>query len=290
MTAADRTPARPDVIRSLVESLAEQAQSTGSLTSAHVARILGDAGVSTAQGKKILQGLSATGVTVIVDGSADTRPPRRAKVAAARSATTPASKAATAKAPGEPAEPAKKAPARKAADAAGKPAAKTAAKKAPAKKAGAKGEAAPAAAGEPGKEGLAVDEPIVITEAEEEEDFSWDDEDEESEALKQARRDAELTASADSVRAYLKQIGKVPLLNAEQEVELAKRIEAGLYAAERLPPPRRAGRSSRRRCGATCAGSPGTASGPRTTCSRRTCAWWCRWPSATPVAAWRSWT
>ncbi|HEX5595238.1 MAG TPA: RNA polymerase sigma factor, partial [Micromonosporaceae bacterium] len=42
------------------------------------------------------------------------------------------------------------------------------------------------------------------------------------------------TASADSVRAYLKQIGKVPLLNAEQEVELAKRIEAGLYAVERL--------------------------------------------------------
>jgi RNA polymerase primary sigma factor len=34
--------------------------------------------------------------------------------------------------------------------------------------------------------------------------------------------------------AYLKQIGKVALLNAEQEVELAKRIEAGLYAAERL--------------------------------------------------------
>jgi RNA polymerase primary sigma factor len=63
-------------------------------------------------------------------------------------------------------------------------------------------------------------------------DFEWDDE--ESEALKQARRDAELTASADSVRAYLKQIGKVPLLNAEQEVELAKRIEAGLYASERI--------------------------------------------------------
>ncbi len=33
---------------------------------------------------------------------------------------------------------------------------------------------------------------------------------------------------------YLKQIGKVPLLNAEQEVELAKRIEAGLFAEERL--------------------------------------------------------
>ncbi|WP_279587071.1 RNA polymerase sigma factor [Amycolatopsis arida] len=63
-------------------------------------------------------------------------------------------------------------------------------------------------------------------------DFVWDEE--ESEALRQARKDAELTASADSVRAYLKQIGKVALLNAEEEVELAKRIEAGLYAADRL--------------------------------------------------------
>ena len=63
-------------------------------------------------------------------------------------------------------------------------------------------------------------------------DFVWDEE--ESEALRQARKDAELTASADSVRAYLKQIGKVALLNAEEEVELAKRIEAGLYAVERM--------------------------------------------------------
>ncbi|MGC4896462.1 RNA polymerase sigma factor [Micromonospora sp. DT31] len=89
-------------------------------------------------------------------------------------------------------------------------------------------------------EDVVVEEPAELTKAAEadaassatDNDFEWDDE--ESEALKQARRDAELTASADSVRAYLKQIGKVPLLNAEQEVELAKRIEAGLYAAERL--------------------------------------------------------
>jgi RNA polymerase primary sigma factor len=64
-------------------------------------------------------------------------------------------------------------------------------------------------------------------------EFAWEDE-EESEALRQARKDAEMTASADSVRAYLKQIGKVALLNAEEEVDLAKRIEAGLYGAERL--------------------------------------------------------
>src|SRR5699024_3284937 len=59
-------------------------------------------------------------------------------------------------------------------------------------------------------------------------DFVWDED--ESEALRQARKDAELTASADSVRAYLKQIGKVARLDAEEEVELAKRIEAGLYS------------------------------------------------------------
>lgn len=41
-------------------------------------------------------------------------------------------------------------------------------------------------------------------------------------------------ATADPVKDYLKQIGKVALLNAEQEVELAKRIEAGLYADEKL--------------------------------------------------------
>lgn len=73
----------------------------------------------------------------------------------------------------------------------------------------------------------------VEDEDEEGDDASVWDEDE-SAALRQARKDAELTASADSVRAYLKQIGKVALLNAEQEVSLAKRIEAGLYATYRM--------------------------------------------------------
>ena len=78
-------------------------------------------------------------------------------------------------------------------------------------------------------EAAAADEPTAAESSE----FEWDDE-EESEALRQARKDAELTASADSVRAYLKQIGKVALLNAEEGVDLAERIEAGLYGAERL--------------------------------------------------------
>jgi RNA polymerase primary sigma factor len=90
-------------------------------------------------------------------------------------------------------------------------------------------------------EELTVETEDVEAEVGKGDEFVWDEE--ESEALRQARKDAELTASADSVRAYLKQIGKVALLNAEEEVELAKRIEAGLYAAERV---RKAEESSER--------------------------------------------
>jgi RNA polymerase primary sigma factor len=49
-----------------------------------------------------------------------------------------------------------------------------------------------------------------------------------------AARVAAASASADPVKDYLKQIGRVPLLNARQEVDLAKRIEAGLFAEEKL--------------------------------------------------------
>jgi len=154
----------------------------------------------------------------------------------------------------------KKAPAKKAA-AKKAPAKKAAAKKAPAKKATKKSAAkkATAKAGDPDAmdddieegdigdlevpEGDLTEETVEEVTVEEDDDtpepsekdkasgdFVWDEE--ESEALRQARKDAELTASADSVRAYLKQIGKVALLNAEEEVELAKRIEAGLYATQ----------------------------------------------------------
>jgi RNA polymerase primary sigma factor len=49
-----------------------------------------------------------------------------------------------------------------------------------------------------------------------------------------AARVAAAGATADPVKDYLRQIGKVPLLTARQEVELARRIEAGLFAEEKL--------------------------------------------------------
>jgi RNA polymerase primary sigma factor len=172
---------------------------------------------STSRSSRSIPATSATKRTA----TATVRPAGRA--AAKGSASKPAAKAA---------KPAAKAPA-KSAEPKGD-AAKTS-RKATTKKAEAATEEAPVA---PEELEVAVEEPdaeVVAVEDVEEEgaEFTWDDE-EESEALRQARKDAEMTASADSVRAYLKQIGKVALLNAEEEVDLAKRIEAGLYAAERL--------------------------------------------------------
>jgi RNA polymerase primary sigma factor len=83
--------------------------------------------------------------------------------------------------------------------------------------AGAAGAVAPAEGKAPGEAG---DDEIFV--------FGDDDDD------LPAAQVAVAGATADPVKDYLKQIGKVPLLNAEQEVELAKRIEAGLFAEEKL--------------------------------------------------------
>ena len=163
----------------------------------------------------------------------------RAVPAAARSAATTSARVTE--------SPAKKAPAKKAAakKSADKPAAKKAATK---KTAGAKGEevveVAVDAAGnvvDPKAKGKLedVDESEFQPEAEktlekeltEDEGFVISEADEADEPEQQV---LVAGATADPVKDYLKQIGKVPLLNAEQEVELAKRIEAGLFAEEQL--------------------------------------------------------
>jgi len=73
----------------------------------------------------------------------------------------------------------------------------------------------------------------AAAEESEDEAFVYGDDDEDLPAAQVAVAGA----TSDPVKDYLKQIGKVPLLNAEQEVELAKRIEAGLFAEEKLGDP-----------------------------------------------------
>jgi len=265
LLVTDARPTGTDV-NSLTDSLLSLArESNGQLTSATVAQVLESAQISPAEGKKVLRALAEADVTVVVDGSSSTRK----RVPAARTATS--SRTTTAKAAKKAAvkkTTVKKAAVPAAADTDGDDdaakAVKKAAKKTTAKKAVKKAAPGkPAEGEEPDEADLAAANEDALAEAaaaapakkatrkkaakkatrgkskkdgedgdEEGDGFEWDEED--SEALKQARKDAEMTASADSVRAYLKQIGKVPLLNAAQEVELAKRIEAGLYAVERI--------------------------------------------------------
>ncbi len=170
------------------------------------------------------------------------------KPAAKATAAKPAAKAAKA-APAK-ATTTKKAAAAAAGDAA--PAAKKTAAKTTAKtatKAAAKGQAGDESAAATDDEAIDA-EPTDVVESEledvvVEDDADDDKKDEESEGAGFVLRDDDeddapvqqvvtAGATADPVKDYLKQIGKVALLNAEQEVELAKRIEAGLFAEERL--------------------------------------------------------
>jgi len=102
----------------------------------------------------------------------------------------------------------------------------------------------------------------IVAEAQEAVDLTADDDDEAESAKPQLPSDLivisdddddipvqNLTvsgATADPVKDYLKQIGKVALLNAELEVELAKRIEAGLFAEEKLATAKKLSPSERR--------------------------------------------
>jgi RNA polymerase primary sigma factor len=255
-----------DPTRDLAEHLVSRGRHQGFLRANDISRAFEEAGLPASHGKRVLRTLSDSGVTVMLDApSAPSGRGKSARTAAAaapsrstvtkstRPSTRPGSEPTRSRAAAQEGAALQAVPDPATAEApAGKTAQATTA--APAKRKRKTAAAAPAAAPAPGApatppadgeepaEGaLAIDEPTELTaagpaavEEADAEDFTWDEEDEESEALRQARKDAELTASADSVRAYLKQIGKVALLNAEEEVDLAKRIEAGLYAAERL--------------------------------------------------------
>ncbi|MEZ5186155.1 MAG: RNA polymerase sigma factor [Candidatus Nanopelagicales bacterium] len=157
-------------------------------------------------------------------------------------AKTPAKKSAAKRAPAKkPAATAKKAAAAKNGPATKKaPAKKASPRKSAAKKTAAKTVAADGVTEEELNDAAALEQDLEselkkdLKEVEEEKGaatFTLSDTDESDEPVAQV---TQAGATADPVKDYLKQIGKVPLLNAEQEVELAKRIEAGLFAEEKL--------------------------------------------------------
>ncbi|MEU6608906.1 RNA polymerase sigma factor [Streptomyces shenzhenensis] len=235
-----------------VMALIERGKAEGQIAGDDVRRAFEADQIPATQWKNVLRSLNQIleeeGVTLMVSAAEPKRtrksvaaksPAKRTatKTVAAKTVTTTRKATATTAAPAvsaesvatDPAEevaPAKKAAAKKATTK------KTVAKKAVAKKTAAKKTTAK-------KDDAELLEEEVLEDAKGAEEpegaesagFVLSDEDEDDAPAQQV---AAAGATADPVKDYLKQIGKVPLLNAEQEVELAKRIEAGLFAEDKL--------------------------------------------------------
>ncbi|NEB80250.1 RNA polymerase sigma factor [Streptomyces sp. SID14478] len=250
MSASTSRTLPPEIAESVsVMALIERGKADGQIAGDDVRRAFEADQIPATQWKNVLRSLNQIleeeGVTLMVSAAEPKRPRKSvaAKSPVKRTATkTVAAKTVTAKkvaataAPepvvtedvAEEVEPAKKAVAKK-----------TVAKKAVAKKAVAKKTAAKKTGGKKDDE-LLEDEASEETpaaaakegeETPEGQGFVLSDDDEDDAPAQQV---AAAGATADPVKDYLKQIGKVPLLNAEQEVELAKRIEAGLFAEDKL--------------------------------------------------------
>ncbi|MEU9402866.1 RNA polymerase sigma factor [Streptomyces sp. SID4985] len=248
MSASTSRTLPPEIAESVsVMALIERGKAEGQIAGDDVRRAFEADQIPATQWKNVLRSLNQIleeeGVTLMVSAAEPKRtrksvaaksPAKRTttKTVAAKTVTTRKATASTT-APGasasdddEDATPAKKAAAKKTT------AKKTAAKKTTAKKTAAKKTAAKKDDGE-----LLEDEVVEETKSGDEPEgteaagFVLSDEDEDDAPAQQV---AAAGATADPVKDYLKQIGKVPLLNAEQEVELAKRIEAGLFAEDKL--------------------------------------------------------
>ncbi|MBK3576721.1 RNA polymerase sigma factor [Streptomyces sp. MBT65] len=243
----------PEIAESVsVMALIERGKAEGQIAGDDVRRAFEADQIPATQWKNVLRSLNQIleeeGVTLMVSAAEPkrTRKSVAAKSPAKRTATktvaakTVTAKKATATATATPAAPVADAPAE---DDAQKVAAK---KAAPAKKAVAKKVAAKKTTAAAKKTSAKKDDAELVDEEATEETpgktgdepegaesagFVLSDEDEDDAPAQQV---AAAGATADPVKDYLKQIGKVPLLNAEQEVELAKRIEAGLFAEDKL--------------------------------------------------------
>ena len=263
MSSNPRKPVPAEVLsHPAVVALIEGGAPSGTVTPDAVRQASEEASVQPRHLKGLMAHLSGLGISVDL-------PPSGTRVVAAKATRRTATASTTAKPAAKKTSAAKsttkaatKAPATKRAAAAtsakktatkttAKPAAKKApAKKAPAKKAAPKTtakaaavveEMVPPAVGPDGKKILPdiPDEQFekdvkvdpTIEEDEKQATFVVSDADDSGEPEQQVMVAG---ATADPVKDYLKQIGKVPLLNAEMEVELAKRIEAGLFSEEKL--------------------------------------------------------
>jgi len=263
-----QTPALPaDIDHPAVIALFEQGRASGTVDSVVLKTALEEAKISMAKQKAVLKALGAEGIEIVLDEV------HAAQAVATTTGRKSAAKKSTAKKTATKTAAAKKTTAAKTTTAKKAAVKKTAAKKAveaetdaeldenvtadeaseaPAKKAAAKKTTAKkASAGEPDEvvaEDVEIDD-VVVTDVEagaEEVDEAkkpaGEAEDEKGgfvlrpgdEDDAPAQQVVTAGATADPVKDYLKQIGKVALLNAEQEVELAKRIEAGLFAEQKL--------------------------------------------------------
>ena len=247
-TALVEAEVEPKRMKAVLRSLEEQGISI-TLDTAHATRAVAATSSTRRTASASTKKAAVKKTAVKKAPAAGEEVPAAAKKAAVKTAAAPAKKTAakkattTAEASAAAAAPAKKAATKK-----------TAAKKTAAGKAGPDTESAEGAA--PEDEEADVEptdvveselEEVVIEDetedvegtataakpetTEEEGGFVLRDDDEDDAPVQQV---VTAGATADPVKDYLKQIGKVALLNAEQEVELAKRIEAGLFAEEKL--------------------------------------------------------
>ncbi|MFI8965275.1 RNA polymerase sigma factor [Streptomyces sp. NPDC053493] len=254
MSASTSRTLPPEIAESeSVMALIERGKADGQIAGDDVRRAFEADQIPPTQWKNVLRSLNQIleeeGVTLMVSAAESPKRARKSvaakspakrtatKTVTARTTVTKTVSAATAAPAAESADPAEEAgaPAKKAA------AKKTVAKKTAAKKTVAKKTAAKKTTAKKDDEELLEAEDLLEDvapgkgdeeEAEgESKGFVLSDEDEDDAPAQQV---AVAGATADPVKDYLKQIGKVPLLNAEQEVELAKRIEAGLFAEDKL--------------------------------------------------------
>ncbi|MFE9353526.1 RNA polymerase sigma factor [Streptomyces olivaceoviridis] len=252
MSASTSRTLPPEIAESVsVMALIERGKAEGQIAGDDVRRAFEADQIPATQWKNVLRSLNQIleeeGVTLMVSAAEPKRtrksvaaksPAKRTatKTVAAKTVTTRKATATTA-APAAPAAPAAADSAEEAAPAKKAVAKKVTAKKTVAKKAVAKKTAAKKTTSKKDDVELLEDEVLEDTKVADEPEgaesagFVLSDEDEDDAPAQQV---AAAGATADPVKDYLKQIGKVPLLNAEQEVELAKRIEAGLFAEDKL--------------------------------------------------------